>query len=550
VPDDQARALADRYWDELLELDPILATHVGDGRFDDRLPDTTEEGVARAEAVHRRALDEARAIERDGLDEVGRTALNVVESVARRLLDDVRWRTDRLAALTHLFGPAQLLVTLGTIQPAGTSEAVDRYVDRLAAFPAFLEGVRGLATRGADEGVTAPALVVGRTLGLVERLLQLPPEESPGMGPVAGAAPEARERVAHALREVVWPAYGAYAEMLRDYRGRARETISLAALPDGDARYASAIEGWTTMPMPADEVHRIGLEEMDSIQDERRGAARRLGFASVDDALAAHAETGRDTPSSREEIVRLAELQVRKGWEAAPAAFGRLPRAECEVRPVEEFRERDVPQAYYQPPSGDGSRAGIYYVNTSDHAERRLHLFATTSYHEANPGHHFQMSIEVEHADLPPIRRFGGLLVGSAFVEGWGLYSERLADELGLYADDYERLGMLSAQAWRAARLVVDTGIHAMGWDRDRAVEYLDRATGGPRLNSEVEVDRYIAWPGQALAYKIGQREIQAMRREAERAPGFALREFHDRLLALGALPLPALRREVAAGTR
>jgi uncharacterized protein (DUF885 family) len=248
-------------------------------------------------------------------------------------------------------------------------------------------------------------------------------------------------------------------------------------------------------------------------------------------------------------MVRLAEEQVARGWDAAHGFFGRLPSANCEVRAVEEFREDDMPFAFYQSPSADGARAGIYYVNTSDLAERPLHHLATTTYHEANPGHHLQLTIEQEIPDRPDLRRFGGMLAGAAFVEGWGLYSERLADEMGLFLDGHERAGMLDAQAHRAARLVVDTGIHALGWSREAAVAKLVEA-GVPPLDAGIETDRYIALPGQALSYKIGQIEIERWRREAAEREGaaFSLKGFHDRLLALGSLPLTAIERELARG--
>ena len=209
-----------------------------------------------------------------------------------------------------------------------------------------------------------------------------------------------------------------------------------------------------------------------------------------------------------------------------------------------------MPGAFYQSPTADGSRAGVYYVNTGTLAERPLHQTATTSFHEANPGHHFQISIEQEFTERPRLRRFGGFLIGAAFTEGWGLYSELLADEMGLFRDEYERIGMFEAQGLRASRLIVDTGIHALGWDRERAVRQMQEA-GTTRLDAEIEVDRYIADPGQALAYMIGRLEIQRWREEAARrdGPSFSLQTFHDRLLALGSLPLTTLQRELRNGT-
>jgi uncharacterized protein (DUF885 family) len=312
--------------------------------------------------------------------------------------------------------------------------------------------------------------------------------------------------------------------------------------------YAAEILGWTTLPLDASEIHRIGLDEMAGIDQERAAIARSLGHDSPGAAIEEYRASGRGVAGSREEMVRMAQDQVARSWDAAPGYFGRIPSTNCEVRAVEEYREKDMPFAFYQAPTGDGTRVGVYYVNTSDLPERPLHHLATTTYHEATPGHHFQVMLEFELADRPPLRRFGGILAGSAFIEGWGLYSERLADEMGLFLDEYERLGMLDAQGLRASRLIVDTGLHAMGWDRERAVRQMMDGAGTPRVDAEIEVDRYIALPAQAVAYKIGQREIERWRRETAERQGssFDLRAFHDRLLALGSLPLPALRREMA----
>jgi uncharacterized protein (DUF885 family) len=265
------------------------------------------------------------------------------------------------------------------------------------------------------------------------------------------------------------------------------------------------------------------------------------------DAIAAHRASGENTPASTEAFVELARDQVQRSWEAAPQWFGHLPRANCEVRPVEPFREADMAGAFYLPPTEDGSRPGVYYINTFDLPTRDLHQLAGITFHEANPGHHFQLALEIEMDDRPALRRFGGILAGSAFCEGWGLYSERLADEFGLYVDGWERLGMLENQAHRAARLITDTGIHALGWTRDQAVVVLEDG-GLSHTDSLIEVDRYIALPGQALSYMIGMIEIEDARAKAEAREGaaFSLRDFHDRVLALGQLPLPSFRREMA----
>ena len=544
-PDQQARALGDRFWDQLLELEPILGTQVGDDRFDDRLPDRSASGVSARKGVLQSLLDDLGPLDRASLGMEARTTLDVAEAIARQGLEAIAFRLDRFEAVSHLFGPGQLLAELGSLQRADTPERAGRYLARLGAVPTYLKQVSAIAEEGAAAGMTAPGLVVDRAIGQVERLLATAPEESPGMTPLAAASAGDRDQAAAVLRDRVWPAYQQYLGALMAYRPSARESVGLSALPGGEDIYASQVRAHTTLPLTPDEVHATGLLELAAIQDESREIAGRLGYATAQEAIAAHSAAGGNTATSRAHLLELAERQVQAAWEAAPGFFGHLPASPCEVRPVEEFREQDMPPAFYYPPSGDGSRPGIYYINLGNLDQRPLHMLAAISYHEANPGHHFQLSIEQEFATRPPLRRFGGILAGTAFAEGWGLYCERLADEMGLYQDDYERLGMLGAQAWRAVRLIVDTGLHALGWDRERAVE-LAVSAGLAHSTAEVEVDRYIAWPGQALSYKIGQIELQRLRAAAAAREGFSLPAFHDRLMELGTLPLVALRRELA----
>jgi uncharacterized protein (DUF885 family) len=539
--DDAARALADRFWDTMLELEPLLGTSVGDERFDDRLSDPSEEGLAARADAYGAALRDARAMDRDALSQTERTTLDVLEAIASRELAGIESRIDRLQVASHLWGPAQLLGEIASLQRADTPERLERYLARLRATPAFFAALEPILRDAAASGQTSPAVVVDRAIAQVERLLAAPPDESPALAPVA-ADPEAVAAVTAVLTEDVLPAHQRYLEALKEHRPFATETIGLSALPDGDRMYAAQILSWTTLPLGAQEVHDLGHGELGKIQAERAEVARRLGFEGPEAAIAAN---DANHAPSREALVQIARDQVQRGWEAAPAMFGRLPSANCEVRAVEEFREADMPFAFYNPPTADGSRAGVYYINTLEPEHRPLHQLASTTHHEANPGHHFQISIEHDMEDRPALRRFGGILAGSSFIEGWGLYSERLADEMELYQNEYERLGMLDSQAFRANRLIVDSGIHALGWDRDRAVAQMTSGGLG-ELDAVIEVDRYIALPGQALSYMIGQLEIRACRERAATANGgFDLRDFHDRLLALGSVPLPTLRREM-----
>jgi uncharacterized protein (DUF885 family) len=548
---ERARGLAERFWEGLLEAEPLLGTQIGDERYDDRLPDLSDEGRERHREFYQGALAELDSIDRTALDQGLRTPLDILEAAARNQLDSITHRLDRFNAVSHFTGPGLLLVELATLQRADTPERLEKYLSRLHAIPTYLNQLSEAAGEGARTGQVAPALVVDRVIGQFERLLAIPAEQSPATASVTEASDQDRQRVVDVLREEVIPAYQRYLEMLRDYRSAARDSIGLRDLPGGDAIYASQIRTFTTLDLDPRQVHETGLRELAGIQEERQAIASSLGQPDAASAIRAHTESGRNAAGSREEMVKLAEDQVQRSWDAAPAYFGRLPKDNCEVRAVEEFREKDMAAAFYYPPSMDGSRRGIYYVNTSDLPKRPLHQLASITYHEANPGHHFQLSIEQEFSDRLPLSRFGGILAGSAFAEGWGLYSERLADEMGLYLDEYERLGMLEAQGWRACRLIMDTGIHALGWDRQRAIAQAMEA-GISQTNAEIETDRYVALPGQALAYMTGMLEIRSLRRDAEAREGgsFSLRDFHDRVLAIGSLPLTALRREMTAPAR
>ena len=540
-----ARELADRYWEGLLELEPFLGTMIGDERFDDRLPDVSEGGRAARETYHRAALDELTLIDRDLDDEGLRTTLDMLEAIAARELASLEHRLDRLWAVSHLWGPGGLVGELASMQRVDSPERLDRYVARLDGSGAYYDAVLEIMRDGVAAGVTAPRIVVERAVAQVERLLATPAEDAPSVMP-AGEDAAARERIAGVTRDALYPALERYLAALREYLPAATETLGLSSLPDGDAIYAAQILSWTTLPLDAQKVHDLGVEDLAKIQDERRLVAERLGAPDAEAAERLLDERG-NRARTRDELVDLAMRQVEKAYEAARDWFGRLPSENCVVKPVEEFREADMPFAFYQPPSADGSRRGVYYVNAGDLKGKPLHHLATTTYHEASPGHHFQLTLEQEMGDRPALKRFGGLLAGSAFAEGWGLYSERLADEMGLFEDEGERLGMLDMQGMRAARLVVDSGIHAFGWSRDRAIETLENA-GVPHVDAVIETDRYVTLPGQALSYKIGQFEIEQQRADAAKrlGGGFSLSGFHDRVLALGSLPLSALRRELA----
>jgi len=537
----QFDALADQAWEGILAQEPLMGTFVGDERYDDRLADPSETGRAADETMARRNLEALAAIDRDALDEGRQITADILEAICDRSLARIDHRLDLLDVANHMNGAVALLGQIATLQRADTPDRLDRLEARLRAFPAYFAASIDLLHEGVAKGVTAPRVVAERTTGQLDRLLELAPEDSPVAATVDGAA---RDRLAAAVAEAVQPSLAAFREAMTTYLPATTETIAISALPDGEGMYAAEILGWTSLPLDPREVHDRGVERLAAINEERMALAAELGHADPATAIAAHTASGANTASTPEQLVALAEDQVRRSWDAAPAYFGRLPSANCEVRRVEEFREADEPMAFYYPPTDDGTRAGIYYINCYDLPDRALHHVASVTYHEANPGHHFQLALQQEMPERPPLRRFGSTLAGAAFAEGWGLYSERLADEMGLYVDGWERLGMLENQGLRAARLVTDSGIHALGWTRDAAVTTL-RESGQTQTDAVIEIDRYIGMPGQALCYMTGMFEIQRARTEesARLGAAFSLQDFHDQVLALGEVPLPSFRR-------
>ena len=540
--------LSERFWESILELNPTTATVYGDERYADRLEDPSAEGRAKTRALLERTRAEAAAIPPDGLSTEDRITRDTLQVVAELGIEEDDQRIHELRAVDQMQGPQQLLPQLTSFQPADTPARLEAFLARIHAYPAFLAAHGQTLRDGIASGLTAPRIVTERTIAQVERMLAVPIESAivPSMATVDSDAD--RERIRDAVRDVVYPADAAFLAILRDeYLSASREEPGLWSAPDGEALYRTAIRSWTTLDLDPEEVHRIGLDEIDSIDAERRTIARAAGFGDDTNAYRASLEADpANTPASKDELVARAMEDIERALALAPRWFGTLPRAGCEVRPVEEFKEKDAPFAYYYPPSTDGSRPGIYYANGYDLPSRKYTKLGTTTYHEAVPGHHFQITLEMENPHLNTFRRLGARMVAGAYIEGWGLYSERLADEMGLFRSEGERFGMLDAQAWRAARLVVDTGLHALRWPRQRSIDFL-RQTGLSETDAVIETDRYICWPGQALTYKIGQREIERLRAELEARDGsaFDIRAFHDAVLGHGSLPLATLAREL-----
>jgi uncharacterized protein (DUF885 family) len=530
--------VADRFWERYLELDPLIGTFIGDERYDGLLDDTSAEGRARATRLYEETLRTVSEIDRGTVSENDRLTVDLIEFAARRGL--ARTDLNRLSAAAHNRFPAAVLPAVASLQRVDDAVGLERYLQRLHALPGYFAGWAEVLREGIEAKQTSPALIVDRTISQFERLLGMDPAASPGMTPVAERDDADRQRVVDVLRDVVWPAHAAYLEDLRAYRPHATDTLGFHSLPDGEALYRASMLEHTSLELDPAEVFAEGQARLAEAVEEQRRTASELGFASAAEAIGSLRQTDRWCASTPEQMLARATELVRRGWEGSRELVGRMPKAECLVQPIEPYRELDAGSAYYVGSTPDGSRPGVYYINTSSLQERPLYQSAVTAFHEANPGHHLQHALELEQTGLHPVRRFGGFLAGDASAEGWALYAERLADELGLYDDGFQRLGMLESRCVRACRLVVDTGLHAFGWTRERAIDAM-LEVGMTRTWSESDIDRYIAMPGQALAYTIGFSRVERWRAEAERRDGFSLRAFHDRLLSLGSLPLASL---------
>lgn len=552
-------SLAADYWSAALELDPLLGTTVGERRLDGTLADPGREGDATARTRLTGLLDRAATIAVDGHGAAHRTTLlalrGALEADLARLgaaLGD--WNVDPLEGV-----PAGLLL-VPDYQRLETAGDAGRMVERWRAMAGFSDRHLARLRTGLDEGRVACRAPVERTIDILASLLATPDEQWPLLRPMReietlpDLAEGERDRFAADLRAAVAsdvrPAFRRLHDALADEvlpASRPNDRPGMVHVPGGEPAYRSLVRAHTSLDVEPEALHRVGLDEIARIDDELATlAGRTLGTATLPETLATLRGDRALHFGARDEVFRTAADCLARATAAIPAWFGRLPQTPCEVVAMGAHEEPHSTIAYYREPAADGSRPGRYMINTSEPATRPRYEAEALAFHESVPGHHLQITIAQELSGLPAFRRHLG---PTAFVEGWGLYAERLADEMGLYTGDLDRIGMLSFDAWRASRLVVDTGMHALGWTRDQAIEYMLAHTALGRNNIVNEVDRYIVLPAQALAYKTGQLELRRLRAEAEArlGPAFDVRLFHDVVLGDGALPLAVLRETVDA---
>ncbi len=538
---------ADRAWEQFLELNPLWATMQGDERWDDRLDDPGPAGRAALQA-----LAESWAAEMDGfvsleLSVEDRITLGLIRFAIDRFRGDHELRLWEMEAVDQYSGPQGLIGDLARTQRVDTPERFEALLARIRAYPAWMAAHAENLAEGVASGRTAAPAVVERCLTQTQRMAETPAQESPIVLVNSGLDAAERARLIEAVEQYVTPAYRAWLATLQEYAPHARAGDGVCHLPDGDAIYRHAILSWTTINEEPQAIHDYGLARLEQIEAQAREIVAELGFEDVT-ALRTHLEAAPENHvTDPADLVRLAEELIERAEAEAPRWFGRMPADTCEVRAVEPHQEQEAPPAFYMTPSADGSRRGMYFINTYDPASRHLHRLAATTFHEAVPGHHFQLAIEQELTHLPAFRRFGARIAAGSFIEGWALYTEQLAAEMGLYRTPLERFGALETEAWRAARLVVDTGIHAFGWTRQQSIDLLIERAGLSLLEAETETDRYISWPGQALSYMLGQREILALRAQLEARDGerFDHRAFHDEVIGHGSLALTVLREQL-----
>ncbi|HYN46551.1 MAG TPA: DUF885 domain-containing protein [Allosphingosinicella sp.] len=544
-----------------LRRNPLSAMFRGDYRYADTLGDFgTDAYFAAEKAAAEQDLAALAAIDRNALNPTDRIAYDVFKYQRE---DDLRDLQPDLLALT-VVRPINHFTGFHTFYPAfasGRSAApfrnLEDYENNLKRHREFVQAFDRVIARfrqGLASGVVETKLTIRNVIGQLDTQLAAPPEESPYYGPVRtfpDAVPEAeraRLRQAHLeiIRDGIYPAYRRLRDFLQnDYLPHAREGAGLGHMRGGDLLYRRLVQQNTTLPLTADEVHEIGLREVARNRAEMEAIKTRVGFTGTLAQFLEHLRTDPRFAAPNRDWMREGYYAIgRRVDQRIGEIFSTLPRARLEIREVEEFRERNASTGSYQNGTPDGSRPGIFYYNAYDLPSRRTHGMEALYLHEGAPGHHFQISLANENEALPAFMRFGG---NTAYVEGWGLYAETLWDELGMETDPYQRFGGLNADQYRAIRLVVDTGIHAKGWTRERAIRYMLDNSGVSETQATTEVERYIANPGQALAYKIGQLKILELRARAEAALGsrFDLRDFHAQVLMTGALPLAVLERKI-----
>lgn len=544
--------LIDDHWKARLASNPVFATSLGNREFDGQLSDNslaaydrqTEEAkgfLARLEAIDRGTLSKADQLNYDLL--------------ARQLNDRIEAAQfgGKYLAVTNRRGPHNAIVQLADRSPFFTKADYESYVDRLEVAPKFLEQSTGRLRAGIEAGWTQPCKPMEgfeksiryHVVDSVDDSVLLKPFTEKPATISASDWRKLKKAARKTIEKKVIPSIAAFSSFYdNEYRPACREDIGASTFPEGKAYYQHRAAMFTTTEMTPDDIHRLGVSEVARIRAAMKEIIKEVDFDGDFSAFQKFLRTDPQFYAKTADELMAANFIVAKKIDGElPKLFSRFPRMPYTLKPVPEDIAEGTTTAYYERPAGDGSRAGVYRVNTSKLDTRPLFEVEALTLHESVPGHHFQIALAQELM-LPNFRKFGGF---TAFTEGWGLYAESLGLDIGFYQDPYSNFGRLSYEMWRACRLVVDTGIHDKGWSRDQAIAFMKENTALSEHNIEAEVDRYIAWPGQALAYKIGELKFQELRARASKALGenFDLRRFHDEALSDGGVPLSVLEAKI-----
>ena len=545
-------ALFHDYWEDQLEHAPEFASTIGDKRWNDKISDYSVKAINEGLEREQNFLMKLAAIDPAGLSDDEKTSR---ELLLRHLTEDVEaagfkeWEMP----ITQMDGIYDTYPQLVTQLSFNNVKDYDDWIARLHAIPDAFEQTTAEMAIGVEDGRTPPKFLMEKTLDEVQELATAKPEDSPLALPLkkfpATVAPADQERIKTemlaAIGKEVLPAYVRFARYLKvSYIPACREEPGIGALPDGAKYYQFLARRSTTTDLTAEQIHQIGLDEVKKDEAEMLAIAQKLGFKDLASFRASLKTDAKLKATSADALLATYRGYLTPMQAKLPSLFGHLPKAPFEVVPMPDFLAKTAPPAYYDEGSPDGSRPGRLWINTYNATDRNLYAVEAIAYHEGIPGHHLQLSIAHEQTDVPSFRKFNEY---TAFVEGWALYTEHLGKDAGFYQDPNSDYGRLEADVWRGIRLVVDTGVHSQHWTRQQMVDYFHEHSAIDETTIQSEVDRYIGWPGQALAYKVGQLKILELRARAQKALGdkFDIKAFHDTVLDSGALPMDVLEKRV-----
>ncbi len=532
--------IVNRYWEWRLKTDPIEATFYGDTRYNHLLPDLSELAVEQQRVDLRRFHQELSLLDKNSLHGEDFITCDVLLLKIGHLLKTLEYKLYEWE-VDQIFGPQLQLLSILNFQPLDSNEDIEALLTRYENFSTFINDYISNLKTGLSKDRVAPRIAHERVLEQLKSFINTPIESSPLFNP-AKRFPKHAEAFKRHIEGHIYPAFERlYRFLSSDYKSR--EAVGICNIEGGKTAYEFLAKMNTTTELTPQQIHEIGLADLESIHSEMKKIARTNDLKTFMERLKSDPS---NFPKTREELVEGYKTILARCYTKLPLVFGRLPKVKCEVKPIEEYREKDCPAAFYYSPDDNFTRQGIFYANTYKPETRPKYNMTALTVHEAVPGHHQQIAIAMERAELSKFRRHAHF---TAFVEGWGLYSERLGDEMGLYENDLSRFGMLTYQAWRACRLVVDTGMHYFNWTRDKAIKFFQDNLLITDTEIIAEINRYIIWPGQALAYKIGQREIERIRKECSAKMGscFSVKSFHDELLCHGSLPLSTIEKIMSA---